>query len=246
MPADGLHPVVEPDEPGPPIRVGAPGPVVPDGEPDRGVRGLDLDLDNRRVGVLGRVGERLGGDIVSRDFDALGQAPVEVQVELDRHGRAAGERLEGRPEAAPGEDSRMDPPRDLLEVFGRLAQSLGDPRQLSVELLGSRGHHGLGGAELEPERDQALLRAVMEVPLDPATRLVAGRDHVARDALISARPASRERPIVLNDRSNAPISPMPVSGIRTARSPPARSPAMADARRTGPRSPAPGTPRRPR
>ena len=55
----------------------------------------------------------------------------------------------------------------------------------------------------------------------------------AREAVSSARLASSERAIVLNDRSNAPISPTPVSGIRTARSPPATRPAIADARRTG-------------
>ncbi len=55
----------------------------------------------------------------------------------------------------------------------------------------------------------------------------------AREAVSSARFASSECAIVLNDRSSAEISPTPVSGMRTERSPPARRPAIAAARRTG-------------
>jgi hypothetical protein len=37
-------------------------------------------------------------------------------------------------------------------------------------------HHALGKAELEAERDQALLGAVVQVPLDPPPGLIRGRD----------------------------------------------------------------------
>ena len=90
--------------------------------------------------------------------------------------RAARERLERRPEAALGEDRRVDAERDLAQLVLHRRETLGDPRQLAVE-LGQLGRHGgLRGAELEPERDEPLLGAVVQVALELPPRLVGRGD----------------------------------------------------------------------
>jgi hypothetical protein len=45
-----------------------------------------------------------------------------------------------------------------------------------VQLGQLRGHGGLGQAQLEAERDQSLLGAVVQVALDPAPGVVGGGD----------------------------------------------------------------------
>ncbi len=77
--------------------VGATGTVVTDRDAQDGVCGVgfDGDRDGRGAGVLGRVGQRLGDDVVRADLDLAGQPPVGAQVEMDRDRRAASERIEG-------------------------------------------------------------------------------------------------------------------------------------------------------
>ena len=67
------------------------------------------DAYERRLGVLGRVGHGLGDDVVDGDLQALVEAPVDGQVELDRGRGLAGERLDRRFEAALGQDRRTCP-----------------------------------------------------------------------------------------------------------------------------------------
>jgi hypothetical protein len=47
--------------------------------------GVELDGHDRRVRVLGGVGQRFGHHVVRRDLDRLGQPSLGVQVELDRY-----------------------------------------------------------------------------------------------------------------------------------------------------------------
>jgi hypothetical protein len=70
----------------------------------------------------------------------------------------------------------VDPPRDLLQVLDRPGETLGGVGQVGPELVRTVRDHCLGGAHLEPEGHQALLRAVVEVALDAASGLVAGGD----------------------------------------------------------------------
>src|SRR6266508_1389291 len=107
-PAQRLDPVGEPDEPGAPPPGGATGAVVADRQVQAAVTRLDLDMGGRGVGVLGGVGQRLGDDVVRGDLDLLGQPRLDVHVELDRDGGAAGQRLQRGTEAALGQDRRVD------------------------------------------------------------------------------------------------------------------------------------------
>jgi hypothetical protein len=69
----------------------------------------------------------------------------------------------------------------LVAVIGnstrRVVGQVGfDLLQLRAE-LGERGRHRRAGhAKLQHERDQPLLSAIVQVPLDPPTRLVGGGD----------------------------------------------------------------------
>ena len=68
-----------------------------------------------------------------------------------------------------------------------------------------------------------------------ATRVATRRSAACSSSsrVSSSRLRSSEPAMVLNECSSAPTSSTPVSGMRTARSPPASWPAMAAARRTG-------------
>ena len=96
-------------------------------------------------------------------------------VELDRHGRAAGERLQRRPRPPLDRIAGWMPARDLLQVLDAPARPLGRVGQLTpgARLL---GRTGLGGAQRERERDQPLLRAVVQVALDRRRGLVGRGD----------------------------------------------------------------------
>ena len=84
-----------------------------------------------------------------------------------RTGAAPGERLERRAEAALGEQAGADAAREVAQLGERpprLLARLGDQRAgalgVAVEAL-------LGHAEVHGQRDQARLRAVVQVALDP-------------------------------------------------------------------------------
>lgn len=66
--------------------------------------------------MLGRVGQRLGHDVVRADFDRVRQVSVDLEVEGNGDWAAAGQRLERGTESALGQDRRMDSTRDLLQV----------------------------------------------------------------------------------------------------------------------------------
>ena len=77
-----------------------------------------------RVGVLGHVGQRLGDDEVGGRLDRRRQPLVRHLGELDRHRRAAGERLERAPEAAVGQHRGVDAARQLAQLLERGLQLL--------------------------------------------------------------------------------------------------------------------------
>jgi hypothetical protein len=68
-PAERLHAVFQPDQAGAPHRIGSASPVITDAEVQDRAGRLRADLDDRRVRVLGRVGECFGDDVVGGDLD---------------------------------------------------------------------------------------------------------------------------------------------------------------------------------
>ncbi len=145
-PAQRLDPVGQADEPGASPEGSPADAVVADREVEQAVACLGLDLSHRRLGVLGRVGECLGDDVVRGHLDRLGQPSPDVDLQLDRDGGAAGQGLERRPKPALGQDGWMDAARQLLELGQCLPQPVRDPLQLPAQLgVGGRGGR-LGGA----------------------------------------------------------------------------------------------------
>ena len=171
-PAESLDPVGEAHEARAAGRIGTADTVVANRENDAAVALLERNVDPRRIGMLRRVGESLGRDVVRRHLDRLGESCVDLDVEIDGDRRDGRERAEGRAKPTLREDGRMDSPRDLLKILDRLGQPACDPRELVPEVLPVRRNVGLGGAHGQSQRDEPLLRPVMEVALDPAACLV--------------------------------------------------------------------------
>ena len=72
-----------------------------------------------------------------------------------------------------GQHRGMDPARELAQLVG------GEPQLLAHARRAARGvglERGLEHLEVEPDREQAVLGAVVEVALEPAARLVGGGD----------------------------------------------------------------------
>src|SRR6266545_5408145 len=154
-----------PSSPDPCAGVGTTDAVVADGHAKHTVRRLDSHVHDRRTRVLRRIRERLRDDVVRRHLDGLRQPHLGLQGELDRDRRAARERLERRPEPALGEDRRMDPESHLTELVEHAVQSLHDVRQLGPVLAKLWRHRRLRCAQLECERNELLLGAVVEIAL---------------------------------------------------------------------------------
>ena len=135
------------------------------------------DCDVRGVGVLGHVCEGLGDGEVGGDLDGLGQ-PVDVGVHVGLDGAARCQALERGAEAVIAEDGGVDAPGELAQLVERLAQlgagaceQLGGALRVALDAI-------LGQLQCEGEPDEALLCAVVQVPLDPPPLLV-GRLHDA-------------------------------------------------------------------
>src|SRR5437868_4268648 len=118
-----------------------------------------------------RVGQGLRGNEVRRGLDRLGEPVLRRHVELDGNRRAPRERPQSRAETALGQDRRMDTARQLLQLVERGRELAFDARQLCDEYLPVRSYFP-DSRQLEKERHQPLLRAVMEVSLDPEASLV--------------------------------------------------------------------------
>lgn len=84
--AEGLDPVFEPEQPGALPHVGSADSVVV----NRQREGVILRLSRHgHLGgprVLGGVGQCFGHNVIRTDFDGVGQAPVDLEVEGDRDG----------------------------------------------------------------------------------------------------------------------------------------------------------------
>ncbi len=106
-----------------------------------------------------------------------GHAAGDVEVDAGRHRAARGERGQRGGEAALGEHARADAAREVaqlgeraLGLLARLADQLHRALGIALEAL-------LGHAEVERERDQPRLRAVVQVALDALQLGGRGVDH---------------------------------------------------------------------
>ena len=151
------------------------------------VPGLDLD-DQHAFDPVGpyrdsapRRPRDLGNDRVGRRLDRRREPAVREPADRHRHARLLRKRLDRRADALVGEDGREEPVRELAQILDRGAQ-------LGVRLLerGGRLHAGREPRAHEPERqgesDEALLGAVVQVPLEPAPLGIGGVDDAGAGA----------------------------------------------------------------
>jgi hypothetical protein len=148
------------------------------------VRAGDLDRDVRRLCVLGDVRERFRDDVVDRRLHGRRHA-LDRRRQLDRHGASRSDRLERRTEAAIAQDRRMDPARELAQLLERLVELLAHLDDVLRGCVGIGMDLRFDQTQVERDRDEPLLGAVMEIPLESAALGVAGRhDASARLAQI--------------------------------------------------------------
>ena len=126
--------------------------------------------------MLGDVRDRLGDDVVDRRLDGLRQALVREVGELDRQRCAGEDRLQRRAEPAVGEDRGVDATRQLpqlVECTRELGLSLLEKPRDRVRATLERA---LGQTELQGERDEALLRAIVQVALQSPAPTMRARE----------------------------------------------------------------------
>ena len=124
--------------------------------------------------MLGRVGQCLGDDVVGADLDLLGQPFLDAQVELNRDRRAAGHRPQRRPEAALGQDRRVNAARQIAQLLKCAACLLDGAVQSHPKLARVRRHLRLCHPKLQRQRHKPLLGTVVQVTFDLAAGLVGG------------------------------------------------------------------------
>ena len=133
-----------------------------------------LEHDPGRLGVLDRVRDRLAGDVVGRGGDGVGQRAV-VDVHVDGQ-RQAADQVRQRGGQTVVEAARPEAVRDQPQLGDRRAQ-LGDALvEQAVDVDGAVVEVPLRQPQLHAQRDQPLLGAVVQVPLEPPAFLVADLD----------------------------------------------------------------------
>ena len=134
---------------------------------------VGADRDRRGPRMLDRVGQRFTGDEVRGRLQPGAEA-LTGRADLDRQRRAAGELAQ----------RRLQPRVELRrrQPLGQLAQLVDRPLVSSVDRAVEVGARlVLDVAQLESDRDQPLLCAVVQVALDPpALRIARGDDPRAR------------------------------------------------------------------
>ena len=135
---------------------------------------LDRDGGRSLVPVGRSVLQRLEAAVVDGRLD-LDRIPADLAGDLDPAGGAPRDVAERLGETVVGKQLRVDAVRDVSELVDRLVDLELEPGDATVELGG--GRHALEQDELNPQREQPLLRPVMEVLLDPVPRdVVRGGD----------------------------------------------------------------------
>ena len=97
-------------------------------------------------------------------------------MQADGHRGPGRHRLERDLEAVPAEDSRVDPARDVAQLLERdrdLLPRLNNP----LACIGIRRNTLCEQAQLERQRDQALLRTIVKIALESLALLLSSVDH---------------------------------------------------------------------
>ena len=126
-----------------------------------------LDPHRRVLGarVLRHVRERLRDHEVGRGLDGGGQATGALTDDVDRDGRARGQRAYRRLEPALGQHHGMDAARQIAQLLEALPE-LVDRAVEERRRVGTVGHAHACEPEVQRQRDEPRLRAVVEVALD--------------------------------------------------------------------------------
>ena len=138
--------------------------------------------------VLVRVLQRLEDAEVDRALHLGREAPDVVRHEVDPDLRAHRDVAQRVVEPAVGEHRRVDAVRERPQLLERLVDLVLELAQALDAALGIPPDDLLRQLELDPQRDEPLLGAVVQVALDPAPLVLgAGRDAGARELELAHR-----------------------------------------------------------
>ena len=135
-----------------------------------------VDVGGSRV--LGHVLQRLKGAEVHGGLGVLREPSDPVTVHAHGHLRLASLGRQSRHQPLVGQERWIDPPGQVPEIVERLGESLFRLLEEAVRLLGVSMREGTNQSHLHRERDELLLRPVVDVALDLPTLLVLS-DHEA-------------------------------------------------------------------
>ena len=116
--------------------------------------------------MLADVGQALRDHVVRRDLHGLRQASVELDRQGDRHGGTGCDGLKCNSETMPGQHRRMEAVRHVPQLGEGGADLLARVVQPSHR-RGVRAQPAFQKCELERQRDESLLRPVVQVALQP-------------------------------------------------------------------------------
>src|SRR5258708_31504972 len=123
--------------------------------------------------MFGDVGQRFSDDVVDGDRDPLDWTCGYADGDIDRKRGAASKSFQRRPESSSRERGWMNAPGQLTNIV----QDLFEPGRHVGEESGQVCRDGrLLRSQLERQCHQPLLRAIMEVTLDPAPAVITGCD----------------------------------------------------------------------
>jgi hypothetical protein len=163
--------------------------------------------------VLLRVRHALHRHVIGPGFGRLRRATVELDRQLDGHRAAAGDRLERRAEAVRRQHRGMKPLCELAQLLECRSELGSCGRHTAGERLVAR-QAPLDQPEREQQRDEALLRPVMEVALEALAlrvgRLDDPRSRFSEQLLLPApggdvRPAQQVEVVVVTERPSRPL-----------------------------------------
>src|SRR5207253_4358565 len=115
--------------------------------------------------MFGGVRECFGDDVIPGDLDGRRRPLVDVEVEVDGNRRSARKGFEGRAKPRLGEPGGVKAVGQLADVFEHTYELVLDPLELCAELPLDGWDRCADGLEVETQRDQPLLCAVVGVPL---------------------------------------------------------------------------------
>src|SRR5689334_4521790 len=149
--------------------------VVGDGELEVAIGAGQGDLGGRSTGVFRHVLQRLQDAEVGSGFGVPPVAADPVRLDQDRKRGPAGLRPHGCSQPLFGQQRRVDPAGQGAQVIQCRVQAV---PELAGELpdLGGVVRGVVQHGELDHERDELLLGAVVQVPFDPLPFLVLGPD----------------------------------------------------------------------